>query len=189
MKSFVLAMIHLFDDLDDLYNAIIAGIFSIGIIGFAKPLISYLNDNAAYYFLLAVLSILGQTSMYFAKFRYPHLFGRHDKKVTIGTKILYYLIDCFLASLFGILASEYVVTWIFGGNSEKQTIISVILIGAFYETLLKKLLKKNNEISEDDDLNIKPKGKKQSIVGDGEEEGIDGTGTPVPIKLPPTPNE
>jgi len=179
MKNFIFTIIHLFDDLDDLYNAIIAGIFSIGIFGFATPLISYLNENAAHYSLLAVLSILGQTSMYFAKFRYPHLFGRHDKKITLGTKVLYYLIDCFLASLFGILASEYVVSWIFGSNSEKQIIISVVLTGAFYETLLKKILKKNNEISKDDDLDIN--NKKQSIVGD---EGLDETGQPRPTNKP-----
>lgn len=186
MKNFFFSMIHLFDDLDDLYHAII-GIFALGIFGLISPLIAFISENAAHYALLAALSILGQTSMYFAKFRFPYYFGSHDAKVTLGTKILHYLTDCFLASLFGILASEYVVTWIFGGNSEKQIIISVILIGAFYETLLKKLLKKNKEISEDDDLGIKPKSKNQSIVGDGDEEGIDNTGTPVPIKLPPNP--
>lgn len=186
MKNLLFTLIHFFDDLDDLYNAII-GIFAIGIFGLISPLIAYISDNAAHYALLAALSILGQTSMYFAKFRFPYYFGSHDSKKTLGTKILHYLIDCFLASLFGILASEYVVSWIFRSNSDKQMIISVILVGAFYETLLKKLLKKNNEIS-DNDLDINTNFKKQSIVGDGEEEGIDQSGTPVPVKLPPSPN-
>lgn len=31
----------------------------------------------------------------------------------------------------------------------------------------------------------KAKTKVQGIIGEGEEEGIDQTGTPVPIKLPP----
>jgi len=180
MKNFLITMGHLFDDLDDLSHAIV-GIFAIGIFGLISPLIAYIGDNAAHYALLAMLAILGQTSMYFAKFRFPHYFGYHNSKITLGTKILYYLIDCFLASLFGILASEYVVTWLFATNNQKETIISVILIGAFYETLLKKLLKKNNDISSEDDLP-----KPQSIVGDGEEEGIDQIGTPVPIKLPPS---
>jgi len=37
-------------------------------------------------------------------------------------------------------------------------------------------------------LKKQSKVKVQKIVGDGEEEGIDNTGTPVPIKLPPNPN-
>lgn len=176
MKNVFIAFIDYFDDMNDFYHAAV-GLFSFTILA-ASPLMLYLDENIAHYGMLAVLSIIGQTAMYFAKFRFPNYFGTHEDRSTVGTKILYYLVDCFLASIFGILGHEYIATWIFGATNIKQTVLTVVLIGAFYETLLKKLLKKVNDFSKDeeaDDL-------KKKVVLDGQDSE---NGTPVPIKRPP----
>jgi len=161
MKSVLSFFIHYFDDFDDLISAIMS-LFSVAILTTIATMFTFISSNLIDYVLLAFFGVVGQTAMYFAKIRFPYYFGKHDDKKTIGTKILHYAIDCFLAALFSILCTEYLIDFIFtilafvqnaplptGEIDYKRIIFGAIIVGAFYETILKKAIKKNKEINED----------------------------------------
>jgi hypothetical protein len=154
MKNIMSFFIHYFDTIDDVVSAIMS-IFSIAILTTMASMFTFISTNIIDYVLLAFFGIIGQTAMYFAKIRFPDYFGKHDNKKTIGTKILHYAIDCFLAALFSILCTEYLIDFIFtllsfpstGEPDYKKIIVAAIIVGAFYETILKKAIKKSKEIN------------------------------------------
>lgn len=165
MKNVISFFVHYFDTFDDVVSAIMS-IFSVGVLTIIASMFTFISSSLLDYVLLAFFGVVGQTAMYFAKIRFPYYFGKHDDKKTIGTKILYYAIDCFLAALFSILCTEYLVDFIFtvlafvqnaptpeGQQDYKRVIFGAILVGAFYETILKKAIKKNKEIDEDLETN------------------------------------
>lgn len=165
MKNVISFFVHYFDTIDDVVSAIMS-IFSVGVLTIIASMFTFISESLLDYVLLAFFGVVGQTSMYFAKIRFPYYFGKHDDKKTIGTKILHYAIDCFLAALFSILCTEYLIDFIFtvlafvqnspapeGQTDYKRIIFGAILVGAFYETILKKAIKKNKEIDEDLETN------------------------------------
>jgi hypothetical protein len=158
MKNVILFFVHYFDTIDDVVSAIMS-VFSIAVLTTMASMFTFISASSLDYVLLAFFGVVGQTAMYFAKIRFPDYFGKHDDKKTIGTKILHYVIDCFLAALFSILCTEYLIDFIFtllsfvqnvpspsGEPDYKRIIFGAILVGAFYETILKKAIKKNREI-------------------------------------------
>jgi uncharacterized membrane protein YuzA (DUF378 family) len=178
MKNIISILIHYFDTIDDTVDAIL-GIFSVSIItAVFGSMLTFISSEFIDYLLVAFFGVVGQTSMYFAKIRFPYYFGKHDDKRTIGTKMLHYSIDCFLAALFAVICTEYLIDFIFTtlafiqnvpvthSTDYKRTIIGAIIIGAFYETILKKAIKKNKEI--DEDINNGQDIKIQSLDGEPE---------------------
>ena len=162
MKNFFALFIHYFDDLNDWKNAIL-GLFAVGTLTFTGLSFSFIPTIYFDYFIMASSGMVGQIAMYLAKIRFPSYFGKHDDKRTIGTKIFHFMIDCFLASIVSMLCTQYLVDFLFTSLSLiqkspietdpveniKRLVLCSFLVGAFYETLLKKAIKKNKEIDQD----------------------------------------
>lgn len=162
MKNLISTFIHHFDTFDDVVSAIVA-IFSLSFItAVFGSMLAFLSSGVMDYVMIAFFGVIGQLAMYFAKIRFPSYFGKHDEKKTLGTKILHLCIDCFLAAFFSVLCTEYLVDFIFttlaliqniqvshSTEDYKRTITGAIIVGAFYETILKKAIKKNKEIDEE----------------------------------------
>lgn len=122
---------------------------------------NYLAEHIMEYFYIAVFGMIGQTSMYFIKYRYPHLFGKHE--IEFGTTktsliVLRWGIDCLQSGLVSALLTKYSIDFIFNTLAFIQNvepskeidfhkiIVGAVLIGASYETIIKKYLKKKKEI-------------------------------------------
>lgn len=121
----------------------------------------YLEQHIVEYIYIAGFGMIGQTAMYFIKYRYPNLFGKHE--IEFGTAsnpliVLRWAIDCLLAGLISALITKYSIDFIFttlafiqNVEPSKETdfhriIFGAVLIGASYETIVKKYLKKKKEI-------------------------------------------
>ena len=162
MKNFISLFIHNFDDINDLKNSVL-GIVALATLTFTGLSFSFIPTIYFDYFIMASSGMVGQVAMYLAKIRFPHYFGKHEDKRTLGRKILHFMIDCFLASIVSMLCSQYLVDFLFTSLSLiqkssvetdpveniKRLILCSFLVGAFYETLLKKAIKKNKEIDQD----------------------------------------
>lgn len=165
MKDYV----KVFDNLADGLAAMMIAVSTAGVGGFYLMIVSfqkYLSDNITEYLFVAFFAMVGQTSMWFIKFRYPNLFGKHEvefKNTSRGTLVLYWFIDCFLAGITGVLFAKYLLSFIFltlafVQGIENNTSIEVdyhklivgsVLVGMFYETLIKKALKKKKELEKE----------------------------------------
>lgn len=135
-----------FDEVED-FHYIGVGVLSIFMVFLVIPLMGFLSKysmNVDY----AIWSTVGQTSMYFAKIRFPEFFGKKTP-LKPGTMILYYVIDCFLASLIGMFCTETIAISFFKASDPLYLAIASVCTGAFYETILKKVLRKNKEYQQD----------------------------------------
>lgn len=130
-----------FDSVNDFIQGIIfllSGIIIFGIMPLLNFLTKY-NLNIDY----AIWGSVGQTAFHFAKFRFPELAGRHrHTDAKIGTKVVNYIIDCMLSSLIGMLCTDIIVVNVFNATNNIYIVISAICIGAFYETILKYVVRK-----------------------------------------------
>lgn len=160
------AFLKLFDTFTDGIVAVLVAVSTAGLSGIWILLTTFQNYIAANimeYLLIAFFSMVGQTSMWFIKFRYPSMFGKHELefgKNSNGTLFLYWFIDCALSGICGALFTKYTISFIFltlsfvqGADSISQptddfhkVIVAAFLVGMFYEIFIKKALKKKKEI-------------------------------------------
>lgn len=154
----------IFDTMADAIAALILVVSTGSLGGYWLAVVSfqgYLQQHIIEYIYIAGFSMVGQTAMYFIKYRYPHLFGKHEIEfgnTKNGLIVLRWAIDCLLAGLVGALITEYSIDFIFATlafiqniEPSKETdfhkiIFGAVLIGASYETIVKKYLKKKKEI-------------------------------------------
>ena len=152
-------------------------------------LLRHYNINTDFGF----FAVFGQLLGYIARYNFTYLFPKMPN-ANVGNWWVKLVGNLILAWTFGIFMTPIAFRY-FDDNTLSIAGIAV-LVGMFYDLILIPLIivayqasawlrKKwgaNFETQETIEI------KKQSIVGDGEDEGIDQSGTPVPIKLPPTPN-
>ena len=160
------AFLKLFDTFTDGIVAMLVAISTAGFGGFwllITTFQNYITANAMEYILIAFFSMVGQISMWFIKFRFPTMFGKHELefgKNSNGTIFLHLFIDCVLSGICGALFTKYTISFIFLTLSFVQgtetvvppsedfhkLIVAAFLVGMFYEVFIKKALKKKKEI-------------------------------------------